>query len=526
MTRPRPFVVCVIDGWGVRDNVTEGNAIALADTRYMSAWRIKYPYTTIEASGLAVGLPDGQMGNSEVGHLNIGAGFVVYQDSAKITEAIRDNSFFKNAELLAAVEHVRSHGSKLHLMGLLGPGGVHAYSDHLYALLRLAQAEGITEVYIHPFLDGRDTPPQSAIPFTQELIGICEVLGVGKIASVSGRYYAMDRDKRWDRTEKAYRALVFGEGPQATDPVEVIQAAYGAGITDEFVLPTVLMHEGAPVATVADNDAVIFFNFRTDRGRQLTRALRVPEFDGFERGELLRNLHFVTLTEYEASLPVHVAFPPKNVVDPLAKVISDAGLKQFHTAETEKYAHVTFFINGGREEPFAGEDRELVASPKVATYDLQPEMSARGVTEVALRAIQSNEYDVVIMNYANPDMVGHTGVLPATITAVSVVDECLGRVGEAALLAGGAMLITCDHGNAEQMIDPLTGAPHTAHTTNPVPCVVLLQEDSPFIKQTLRLGGKLADVAPTVLDLLELPQPEDMTGTSLFKDEVVASGQN
>lgn len=516
MTRPRPFVLCVIDGWGVREGATEGNAIALADTNHMSAWRVVYPYTTVEASGLAVGLPSGQMGNSEVGHLNIGAGFVIYQDSVRITESIQDNSFFANEVLLQACEHAKRHNSKLHLLGLLGPGGVHAYSDHLYALLRLAQQGGVEAVYVHPFLDGRDTPPQSAVPFVRELQGICSQFG-GQIATIGGRYYAMDRDKRWERVERAYRALVFADGPQATDPIKVIEDSYTAGITDEFVPPTVLTRHDKPIATIGDNDAVIFFNFRTDRGRQLTRALTVPDFTSFDRGRQLENLYYVTLTEYEAALPVHVAYPPKHVVDPLAKVVSDAGLTQFHVAETEKYAHVTFFINGGREAPFPGEERQLIPSPRVATYDLQPEMSARPVTEAAVNAIQSGQYDMVIMNYANPDMVGHTGVMEATVSAVSVVDECLGQVAEAALAAGGAMLITCDHGNAELMVDPITGAPHTAHTTNPVPCVVLLQDDSPQRNARLRNGGKLADVAPTVLDLLGLPQPDDMTGISLFK---------
>ena len=515
MTRPRPFVVCVIDGWGVSDR-QEGNAVSLAKTHNMTAWRTLYPYATVAAAELAVGLPEGQMGNSEVGHLNIGAGFVVYQDSTRISEAIRDESFFANPTLLAAVRHAKERGTRLHLMGLLGPGGVHAYSDHLYALLRLAKEQDLREVYLHPFLDGRDTPPRSAIPFTEELLAIAERIGVGRIATISGRYYAMDRDKRWERTEKAYRAIVFGDGPRAADPIEVIRAAYADGITDEFVLPTVILDGDAPVATLADGDAVIFFNFRTDRGRQLTRAITVPGFDGFDRGRQLQDLYYVTLTEYEAALPVNVAFPPKDVEEPLAKVISDAGLTQFHTAETEKYAHVTFFLNGGREEPFPGEERVLIPSPKVATYDLQPEMSARPVTEEVLGAIASGRFDVIMMNFANPDMVGHTGVLDAAVEAVSVVDECLGRIAEAVLAAGGGMLITCDHGNAEQMIDPVTGAQHTAHTTNPVPCVVLLPEDAEFRRATLMGDGKLADIAPTVLKILGLPQPAAMTGHSLI----------
>ena len=516
MDRPRPFVLCVIDGWGVSER-QEGNAIALAHTPNMSTWRTLYPYTTLAAAELAVGLPEGQMGNSEVGHLNIGAGFVVYQDSTRISESIRDESFFKNPVLTAACRHAKEHGTRLHLLGLLGPGGVHAYSDHLYALLRMAKEQGLSDVCIHPFLDGRDTPPKSAIPFMEELLGVASKLGLGRVATVSGRYYAMDRDKRWDRTEKAYRALVFGEGRTAPDPIAAIQSAYDEGVTDEFVLPTVIREGDKPVATVGNGDAVIFFNFRTDRGRQLTRAFTVPDFDGFDRGAQLKDLYYVTMTEYEAALPVKVAFPPEDVQEPLAKVISDAGLTQFHTAETEKYAHVTFFINGGREEPFPGEERVLVPSPKVPTYDLQPEMSARPVTDEVLKAVQSGRFDVIMMNFANPDMVGHTGVLKAAIEAVNVVDESLGKIANAVLGAGGGMLITCDHGNAEQMIDPRTGTPHTAHTTNPVPCVVLVADNSPFRHRTLRSGGKLADVAPTVLEILGLQKPAGMTGRSLFE---------
>lgn len=516
MERLRPFVLCVIDGWGV-SNATEGNSIALAHAPKMATWPITYPYVTVDASALAVGLPEGQMGNSEVGHINIGAGFVVYQDSVRISEAIRDNSFFANPTLLTACQHVKDHGSQLHLMGLLGPGGVHAYSQHLYALLRLAKDQGMTHVFVHPFLDGRDTPPQSAVPFMRELVSVMDELGIGKVASVSGRYYAMDRDKRWDRTEKAYRALVFGEGPTATDPVAVIEASYAENITDEFVLPTIILHDDQPIATVRDNDAIIFFNFRTDRPRQITKAFVLPDFDGFDRGRQIQNLFYVTLTEYEAGLPVHVAFPPQHVEEPLAKVVSDAGLKQFHTGETEKYAHVTFFINGGREDPFPGEERKLVPSPKIATYDLQPEMSAPGVTEAVLEAIRSDQYDLIVMNFANPDMVGHTGVLAASITAVEVVDECLGRIANALLEQHGGMLITCDHGNVEQMIDPVTKAPHTAHTTNPVPCMIIVPDDSPLRHAVLRTGGKLADIAPTVIDILGLHQPPQMTGTTLIE---------
>jgi 2,3-bisphosphoglycerate-independent phosphoglycerate mutase len=516
MQRPRPFVLCVIDGWGVTDRA-DGNAVALAHAPNMAAWAATQPYTTIAASELAVGLPQGQMGNSEVGHLNIGAGFVVYQDSTRISEAIHDNSFFNNQVLLNAFAHAQRHGSQIHLMGLLGPGGVHAYSEHLYALLELAKQQAAPQIFIHTFLDGRDTPPQSAVPFMKELLAVIERIGVGQVATVSGRYYAMDRDKRWDRTARAYRVLANAEGETAPDPVTAIEQSYAKSVTDEFVLPTVITRDGQPTATIQDNDAIIFFNFRTDRPRQMTKAFVLPGFDGFDRGRQVQNLFFVTLTEYEADLPVHVAFPPQNVEEPLAKVISDGGLLQFHTAETEKYAHVTFFINGGREEPFPGEERKLVPSPKVATYDLQPEMSAPGVTDVVVEAIQSDAYDVIVMNFANPDMVGHTGVLPAAIKSVEVVDECLGRIGDALLAHGGGMLITCDHGNVEQMVDPITGAPHTAHTTNPVPCVIIVPDDSPLRKVTLRSDGKLADVAPTVIDILGLQQPAAMTGATLIE---------
>jgi 2,3-bisphosphoglycerate-independent phosphoglycerate mutase len=509
-------VLCVIDGWGVSDTA-QGNAITMAHAPNMAAWATTYPYTTLAASALAVGLPEGQMGNSEVGHLNIGAGFVLYQDSVRISEAIRDRSFFRNPVLVEACDHARRNGAQLHLMGLLGPGGVHAYSRHLYALLELAKEQGLSQVFVHTFLDGRDTPPQSAIPYMQELLDKFDELQIGRVATVSGRYYAMDRDNRWDRTEKAYRALVFGEGAVATDPIAAIEQSYAAGKTDEFVLPTVIQRDAAPTATIRDNDAVVFFNFRTDRPRQMTKAIMLPDFAGFDRGPQLQNIYFATMTEYEAGLPVHVAFEPENVKDPLAKVISDAGLRQFHTAETEKYAHVTFFINGGREAPFPNEERRLVPSPKVATYDLQPEMSAPGVTASVLEALEADQYDVIIMNYANPDMVGHTGVLPAAIKAVEVVDDGLGQIARALLARGGGMLITCDHGNVEQMIDPVTGAPHTAHTTNPVPCVVLVPDDSPLRHVTLQAGGKLADVAPTVIDILQLGQPAAMTGHSLIE---------
>lgn len=514
--RPRPLVLAVLDGWGVSSQ-TKGNAIALGKVPYMSSWQTTYPFTTLAASGLDVGLPDGQMGNSEVGHLNIGAGFVVYQDSVRISEAIRDRSFFENPALLAPLEHARNNNSQLHLMGLLGPGGVHSLSEHLYALLRLAKDRGINKVFIHTFLDGRDTPPQSALNFMAELLGVIKEVGVGTVATVSGRYYAMDRDKRWERTEKAYRALVYGEGRQAQTPEEAIKASYDEGVTDEFVLPTVVVRDGKPVTTIGSNDSIIFFNFRADRARQLTRAFVMPDFNGFERGPQLQNLFFVTMTEYERGLPVHIAFPPEDVVNPLAKVISDHGMTQFHTAETEKYAHVTFFINGGREEPFPGEERLLIPSPKVATYDLMPEMSAIPVTDTLIDALRHDRYDVYIVNYANPDMVGHTGILPAAIKAVEVVDQCLHRIAEQVLAMNGILVITADHGNAEQMIDLETGAPHTAHTTNPVPFYLITPEDSLLRRVRLREGGRLADVAPTILDILGLPLAPEMTGKTLIE---------
>ncbi|GIV98318.1 MAG: 2,3-bisphosphoglycerate-independent phosphoglycerate mutase [Herpetosiphonaceae bacterium] len=514
--RPRPLVLAVLDGWGVSSQ-TKGNALALGQVPYMSSWQTTYPFTTLAASGLDVGLPDGQMGNSEVGHLNIGAGFVVYQDSVRISEAIRDRSFFENPALLAPLEHARNNNSQLHLMGLLGPGGVHSLSEHLYALLRLAKDRGINKVFIHTFLDGRDTPPQSALNFMAELLGVIKEVGVGTVATVSGRYYAMDRDKRWERTEKAYRALVYGEGRQAQTPEEAIKASYDEGVTDEFVLPTVIVRDGKPVTTIGSNDSIIFFNFRADRARQLTRAFVMPDFNGFERGPQLQNLFFITMTEYERGLPVHIAFPPEDVVNPLAKVISDHGMTQFHTAETEKYAHVTFFINGGREEPFPGEERLLIPSPKVATYDLMPEMSAIPVTDTLIDALRHDRYDVYIVNYANPDMVGHTGILPAAIKAVEVVDQCLHRIAEQVLAMNGILVITADHGNAEQMIDLETGAPHTAHTTNPVPFYLITPEDSLLRRVRLREGGRLADVAPTILDILGLPLAPEMTGKTLIE---------
>lgn len=511
----RPVVLVILDGWANGPDFP-GNAVRAARTPVMDHLTAAYPTTELRCSGRDVGLPDGQMGNSEVGHLNLGAGFVVYQWITRIDAAIEDGSFFENPALLGAIEHVRQHGSKLHLMGLVSDGGVHSHQRHLYALLDLAHRHGLERVFIHVFTDGRDTPPDSGAGFVQQLLDEAARIGTGRIATISGRYYAMDRDKRWERTQKAYEAIVSGIGVPRYDPVEAIRASYDAGVTDEFIVPVVLMDEGRPVATLDDGDAVIFFNFRADRARQLTQAITDPDFTGFVRDKVPQDIYFVTMTEYDRDFDLPVAFPPQDVVRPLARVISDAGLRQYHTAETEKYAHVTYFFNGGREEPFPGEDRLLIPSPKVATYDLQPEMSALPLTDATLEAIASDTYDFIIINYANPDMVGHTGSFEAAVKAVETVDACVGRLVEATLARGGVTLVTADHGNADEMLIPGTQEVWTAHTTNPVPFVLVAPDDSPLRTVRLRTGGRLADVAPTVLDVMEIPQPEEMTGRSLI----------
>lgn len=511
-----PVVLVILDGWGLGPT-DPGNAVLAARTATMDRLSATYPFTRLLASGRDVGLPPGQMGNSEVGHLNLGAGFVVYQWITRIDAAIEDRSFFQTPALVQAIEHARNPGRKLHLLGLIGSGGVHASQRHLYALLELCRARGIDEVYIHAFTDGRDTPPTSGLEFMRELIANAARIGCGRVATVSGRYYAMDRDQRWSRTEKAYDAIVCGQGPVAPDPISAIQAAYAADVTDEFILPTVITGaSGRPLAPIADGDAVIIFNFRSDRPRQLTMALTEPEFSGFPRCRLPNRLDVVTLTEYEKGLPVKVAFPPQDVEYPLARVLSAAGYKQFHSAETEKYAHVTYFFNGGQEEAFPGEDRRLVPSPRVATYDLQPEMSAPAVTDGVVEAIRGGEYAFIIVNYANCDMVGHTGVFSAAVTAVETVDGSLARVVEATLRAGGVALVTADHGNADEMLVPGTNEVWTAHTLNPVPFVLVAPEASPLRHVRLRPGGRLADVAPTVLDVLGLALPPSMTGQSLI----------
>ncbi|KAB8139905.1 2,3-bisphosphoglycerate-independent phosphoglycerate mutase [Chloroflexia bacterium SDU3-3] len=510
-------MLVIRDGWGEREE-TEANGVKLANTPNDDAWRKAYPWTLVRAAEKYVGLPMGQMGNSEVGHTNLGAGFVVRQDITIIDDSIEDGTFFEDGVLVDAYNHAKKNDGQVHIIGLLGSGGVHSHVNHEKALLEMAVRTGVEQVYVHMFTDGRDAPPQSGIAFARDLLSFMHEKNVGQVASVIGRYYAMDRDKRWERTKLAYDLLVNGIGTPASDALTAIQRSYDEGVTDEFIKPAVIVDAaGAPVATVKPGDTVIFFNFRSDRGRQLTRVFTLPKFDGFER-ELLKDLYFVTMTEYEKDLPVHVAFENDDVAMPLARVISDAGLSQFHSAETEKYPHVTFFFNGGREEPHPGEDWQVVPSPRdVATYDLKPEMSAHGVRDEVLKAIESEKYDFILVNFANPDMVGHTGVIPAVIKACEVVDECTGQIIEALLAKGGAAIVMADHGNAELMIDPATGGPHTAHTTNPVPTFLIAPADAGLGlgQVSLRAGGKLADIAPTVLDLMGLPKPAAMTGESL-----------
>ena len=508
MPVPRQQVVLVvIDGFGYREE-RAGNAIALAQTPSWSRLWERYPRTLLHASGRAVGLPTGQMGNSEVGHLNLGAGRVVKQDLVRITEAIEDGSFFSRAAFNDACAAVKKSGGTLHLMGLLGDGGVHALDEHLFALVDLVERQGIPRVAIHALLDGRDTMPTSALGYMRETVE--RTRGRARIASVGGRYFGMDRDRRWDRVKRWYDASVRGIGPTATDPVEAIVAAYERGQTDEFIEPVVITEGAQPVAPMRDGDALICFNFRSDRMRQILRALTEPGFDGFDTGERPR-IHIATMTSYDRTFSFPVAFEPFSMARIMAEVVSGAGLAMFRTAETEKYPHVTYFFNGGIEKPFPREERELVPSPRVATYDLQPEMSAVGVTDVLCKAIESGHYDFTLCNYANCDMVGHTGVLPAVIRAVETVDSCLTRVMAAAEKTGARLLVTADHGNCELMIDPEGGGPHTAHTTNPVPLVVV----DPAGDQPLRDGGALCDVGPTILTMMGLDQPAEMTGRDL-----------
>ncbi|MFR4171978.1 MAG: 2,3-bisphosphoglycerate-independent phosphoglycerate mutase [Lachnospiraceae bacterium] len=507
----KPTVLMILDGYGLNDRV-EGNAIKQANTPVMDKLMAEYPYVKGLASGMAVGLPEGQMGNSEVGHLNMGAGRIVYQELTRITKEIQDGDFFKNEALLHAVKNAKENGSALHLFGLLSDGGVHSHITHLFGLLELAKKEGLEKVYVHCFLDGRDTPPQSGKGYVQELTDKLAELGVGKIATVMGRYYAMDRDNRWDRVERAYNAITKGLGVSAESGVAAVQNSYNNGKNDEFVEPAVVMENGKPVATVQDGDSVIFFNFRPDRAREITRAFCCDDFDGFVREKRIQTT-YVCFTDYDETIPnKEVAFHKVAITNTFGEFLAAHGLKQARIAETEKYAHVTFFFNGGVEEPNEGEDRILVKSPKVATYDLKPEMSAPEVCEKLVGAIKSQKYDVIIINFANPDMVGHTGVQKAAIQAIEVVDGCVGKAVDAIKEVNGQLFICADHGNAEQLIDYETGAPFTAHTTNPVPFILVNADPS----YTLREGGCLADIAPTLIELMGMEQPKEMTGKSLL----------
>lgn len=506
-----PLALIIIDGWGYSQQ-REGNAIALAATPYYDELCESYPQTLLEASGTRVGLPAGVMGNSEVGHLNIGAGRVIRMDVSRVDHDIATGEFFRNEVLLAAMEGVKKRGKALHLMGLVSDGQVHSSQEHLYALIRLAKQCGLERVFVHCFLDGRDTPPSSAVYYIQTLQKKLEEIGCGQIASLIGRYYAMDRDKRWERTERAYELLVKGKGEPATDPVAAILRSYERGITDEFVEPTAILNaNGEPIATIQDGDAVIFFNFRPDRARQLTRALAIQGFEEFDVSGRPQ-IEFVCFTVYDRSFPLPVAFAPRDHKNVLAEVWERICVRNYRLAETEKYAHVTYFFNGGVEKEHACERRLLVPSPKISTYDLQPEMSAFKVTDRVLRGIEERETDIFIVNFANPDMVGHTGKLHKTIEACQYVDTCLGWITKSIRRAGGITIITADHGNAEQMIDPKSGGPHTAHTTNPVP-LHLIDEASRGLK--LREGGALEDVAPTLLGLLGNEEPDEMTGRDL-----------
>ncbi len=503
-------MLMILDGFGDNQN-KDGNAIKLANTPNIDKLMKKYPNTDIYTSGLHVGLPEGQMGNSEVGHTNIGAGRIVYQELTRITKAIEDGDFFSNQELIAAIENCKKNNSKLHILGLVSDGGVHSHIRHLYGLLELAKRRDFEDVYVHCFLDGRDTPPASAEGYIVKLQEKMKEKGVGKIASISGRFYAMDRDKRWQRVQKCYDALVNGEGIKANSAEKAIEDSYQKEVFDEFVEPTVICNNEGPVAKIEENDSVIFFNFRPDRAREITRAIVDKDFNEFETKKM--NVYFVCFTSYDETMPnVHIAFKKEVLHNTFGEVVSKAGLTQLRIAETEKYAHVTFFFNGGEEKQYPGEDRILVPSPKVETYDQKPEMSAYEVTDKVVDALENDKYDVVVLNFANTDMVGHTGSLEAAIKAVEAVDECVGKIVKVIEEKKGNLIITADHGNAEQMIDYKTGEPHTAHTTNPVP--IILVSANPEYK--LKENGKLADLAPTMLDLMGIEQPKEMTGESLL----------
>jgi 2,3-bisphosphoglycerate-independent phosphoglycerate mutase len=528
--RPKPLVLIILDGWGYRVE-TNANAIALARKPVYDRLLREYPSTLIQTSGPYVGLPDGQMGNSEVGHLNIGAGRVVHMDSTRIELMIQNGEFFSNPTLVAAMKNARSGGRQLHLFGLLSDGGVHSYQTHLYALLKMAKQNGADRVYVHAFMDGRDTLPTNGAGYLEQLQQKIREYSAGKIASVNGRYYAMDRDRRWERIDKAFSAMVYGngEGGNYVDPVQGVKESYNKNVTDEFIVPFVCVdNRGEPLTTIRDDDSCICFNFRADRVRQITRALARNSGLNSEAGRDLpgaedldvriprdrtpKNLHYVCFTQYDKKFSLPLVIPPESMDNILANVMGQANMRNLRVAETEKYAHVTYFFNGGVEQPFPGEDRSMVASPKVATYDLKPEMSASGIADTVIKSVEDGTFDVIIVNFANADMVGHSGKIEPTVKAVESVDACLGRIELAVRAKGGAILITADHGNAEMMIDPVTGGPHTAHTTNPVPFIVIAENAKQF---TLKPNGSLRDISPTMLGMLGLAEPKEMTGQDL-----------
>jgi 2,3-bisphosphoglycerate-independent phosphoglycerate mutase len=530
MTHPKPLILIILDGWGYRAE-TKANAIALARKPVYDRLLREYPNTLIQTSGHSVGLPDGQMGNSEVGHLNIGAGRIVHMDSTRIELMVQNGEFFQHPVLLRAMQNARTGGRQLHLFGLLSDGGVHSYQTHLHALLKMANQNEVERVFVHAFMDGRDTLPTNGAGYIEQLQQAMREYNTGKIASASGRYYAMDRDRRWERIAKAYNAMVLGaaEGGKFADPVQAVKESYNKGVTDEFIVPFVCTDaKGQPVATIRDDDSCVCFNFRADRVREITRALTrnsglneqagrdLPGADDLDttipRERVPRNLHYVCMTQYDKKFALPVVIPPESLDNILANVMGQRNMRNLRVAETEKYAHVTYFFNGGIEQPFPGEERSLVPSPKVATYDLKPEMSAAGIAETVVKAVEEGTFDVVIVNFANADMVGHSGKLEPTIKAVETVDACLGRIELAVRSKGGAMLITADHGNAEMMADPVTGGPHTYHTTNPVPLIVVAENSRKF---SLKSGGSLRDISPTILGMLELPEPKEMTGSDL-----------
>ena len=501
-------LLTILDGWGIGSNCPT-NAIEAADDKNFNALVNNYPHTQLSAHGEAVGLPEGQMGNSEVGHLNLGAGRIVYQDLTRINKSVKEGDFFNNKEFLNAIANVKKKNSSIHFMGLVSDGGVHSSMEHLFALIDLAKKHGLEKVYVHAFLDGRDTPPKSAYNYLAQVEEKLKKENLPRVATISGRYYVMDRDQRWERVEKAYNCLLFGEGNHSANSAEAIQSSYDNDLSDEFVLPTVTGEESS---RLKDDDSIIFFNYRPDRAREITRATNMPDFSGFERKKVLENIYYVCMTQYDETFGLPIAFPPQSMQGLLADILEEHGIKQFRTAETEKYAHITFFFNGGVEKAYSTETRVLVPSPKVATYDLQPEMNAPQVADEVVKALNSGEYQFILVNFANPDMVGHTGVLEAAVKAIETIDGCLKRIVDAVKKAGAVMLLTSDHGNAECMEDPGTHKPFTAHTNNPVPFIVINDDENIELKES----GTLADVAPTILDILEIDKSPEMTGESLI----------